>query len=86
MRLLGPASATDRTATESLLPRRTVALEVAKRLADKGIICGPSHFYAVRLLQAMGLNPDAGVLRLSFLHYTSAREMSQLLKALYAVL
>ncbi|BCO27519.1 cysteine desulfurase [Rhodoferax lithotrophicus] len=86
VRLLGPANVAERAATVSLIPQNHSVAEVAQRLADKGIICGGSHFYAVRLLQAMGLDPDAGVLRLSFVHYTSEDEMTQLLEALDAVL
>jgi selenocysteine lyase/cysteine desulfurase len=86
VRLLGPANAAERAATVSLVPKNHSVVEVAQRLADKGIICGGSHFYAVRLLQALGLDPDAGVLRLSFVHYTSAAEITQLLAALDAVL
>lgn len=86
MRLLGPANASERAATVSLIPKKRSVVEVAKGLADKGIISGASHFYAVRLLQAMGLNPDAGALRLSFVHYTSEAEMTQLLHALDSVL
>ena len=86
MRLLGPANASERAATVSLIPQRRSVVEVAKGLADKGIISGASHFYAVRLLQAMGLNPDTGALRLSFVHYTSEAEMTQLLHALDSVL
>lgn len=86
VRLLGPANASERAATVSLIPKKRSVLNVAQGLADKGIICGASHFYAVRLLQAMGLNPDEGALRLSFVHYTNEAEMTQLLHALDAVL
>ena len=86
VRVLGPANASERAATVSLLTHKRPALEAAQRLAERDTICGASHFYAVRLLQAMGLKPDAGVLRLSFVHYTSAQEMTQLLQALDAVL
>lgn len=86
MRLLGPANASERTATVSLIPQKRSVVDVAQGLADKGIISGASHFYAVRLLQAMGLNPDEGALRLSFVHYTSEAEMTQLLHALDSVL
>jgi selenocysteine lyase/cysteine desulfurase len=34
----------------------------------------------------MGVDPDKGVLRLSFVHYTSAQEVDQLLEALDHVL
>jgi selenocysteine lyase/cysteine desulfurase len=44
------------------------------------------HFYAVRLLQALGINPASGVLRLSFVHYTTATEIRTLIEALDAEL
>lgn len=86
VRLLGPDRASERAATVSLLPLRHSVVDVAQRLAQHGIISGASHFYAVRLLEGVGLNPQAGVLRLSFVHYTQAAEVSQLLQALDAVL
>lgn len=86
VRLLGPADPIERAATVSLIPQHHPAKDVAQRLAEHGVIVGASHFYAVRLLQAMGLDPDAGVLRLSFVHYTSGEEMEQLLQALDRVL
>ena len=69
----------------------TVALEVsdpeeaARRLAERGILCGASDFYATRPLAALGL-AGRSVLRLSFTHYTSDAEMAQLLGALDEVL
>ena len=47
---------------------------------------GGGDFYAVRALMAMGVDPDVGVLRLSFTHYTSDAEIAQLLEALEAEL
>jgi selenocysteine lyase/cysteine desulfurase len=44
---------------------------VAAALAPHGIAAGGGHFYAVRLLEALGIDPDRGVLRVSFVHYTS---------------
>ena len=43
-------------------------------------------FYAVRPLQAMGIDLSEGVLRVSFTHYTSKQEIDQLLDALDRVL
>jgi selenocysteine lyase/cysteine desulfurase len=40
----------------------------------------------VRLLDAMGVDPARGVIRLSFVHYTSPQEMTQLIEALDAIL
>ncbi|MEL7115567.1 MAG: nitrogen fixation protein NifS, partial [Pseudomonadota bacterium] len=43
-------------------------------------------FYAVRPLEAMGVDLERGVLRLSFVHYTSADDVQGLIQALDAVL
>ncbi|MCH8529297.1 MAG: aminotransferase class V-fold PLP-dependent enzyme [Saccharospirillum sp.] len=82
LRLLGPSDAGRRAATVSLLHTEHSPQVVAQQLVDQGIQCGAGHFYAVRLLEAMGVNPDTGVLRLSFVHYTSPDELNQLLGAL----
>lgn len=86
VRLLGPAHAAERAATVSLIPQRHSVAEVAQRLGQLGIISGASHFYAVRLFEGLGLNPQTGALRLSFVHYTTRQELDQLLCALDAVL
>jgi len=49
-------------------------------------MAGGSHFYSKRLVEAMGIDADHGVLRFSFLHYTSPAEIDQLLEALDQVL
>ncbi len=85
IRLIGPAT------TEARVPTVSIALErpaepVATALAADGIMAGGGHFYAVRLLEALGIAPDHGVLRLSFVHYTEAAEIDRLIAALDAVL
>ena len=45
-------------------------------------MAGAGHFYALRLLQALGVDPAAGVVRLSFVHYTDGAELDRLLQAL----
>ncbi|WP_299702424.1 aminotransferase class V-fold PLP-dependent enzyme [uncultured Tateyamaria sp.] len=85
LRVIGPTDAAIRAPTVALdLGRDPVA--VAARLADHGIMAGGGDFYAVRALQAMGVDPDQGVLRLSFTHYTNDAEIDHLLTALDAVL
>jgi selenocysteine lyase/cysteine desulfurase len=61
-------------------------LEIATRLAGAGIIAGAGNFYGVRPLKALGLDPEVGVLRLSFVHYTSPLEIEHLLTNLDRVL
>ena len=85
VRMLGPKQAA--------LRAPTVAVElagpghpVARALAAHGIMADGGDFYAVRPLQAMGVDLDKGVLRLSFVHYTTQSEVAQLIDALDRVL
>lgn len=55
---------------------------VAAALAPHGIMAGGGDFYAVRPLRAMGIDPDRGVLRVSFTHYTTEEEIDRLIAAL----
>jgi selenocysteine lyase/cysteine desulfurase len=71
----------------------TVALDtnkqakgVAEALASHGVMAGAGDFYAMRTIGAMGCDKDAGVLRLSFVHYTSDAEVEKLMTALDATL
>ena len=82
VRLLGPTDPKNKAATLSLQTLKASPREVSERLAKKGIIVGASHFYAVRLLESLGVNPDEGVLRLSFVHYATQDEIQQLIRAL----
>ncbi len=85
VRLLGPVEAARRAPTVAVeLP---FAGEAAARvLAGHGIMAGGGDFYAVRPLQALGIDPAKGVLRVSFTHYTSEQEVGRLIDALDAVL
>ena len=85
VRLLGPATAENRAPTVAVDLNRP-AEPVAKQLAEYGIMAGGGDFYAVRALEAQGIDPTEGVLRLSFTHYTSAQEIQQLIDALDQVL
>jgi len=85
VRLIGPQDAGLRAPTVALALNRP-GLDVARDLADKGIMAGGGDFYAVRALKAMGVDVEKGVLRLSFTHYTSQDEIDQLLNALDDVL
>lgn len=85
VRILGPDTAENRAATIALEVNRPAA-EIASALAEHKIMAGAGHFYAVRLLEAMNVPPVPGVLRLSFVHYTSESEIDQLIDTLNQVL
>ncbi|MGV8831962.1 MAG: aminotransferase class V-fold PLP-dependent enzyme [Devosia sp.] len=81
VRLIGPADPQLRAPTIALALDEPGAA-VATRLAKHGVMAGGGHFYAWRLLQALGIDPNHGVLRLSFTHYTTPAEIDQLIAAL----
>lgn len=82
VRVLGPTTAASRAPTVAMGLNRP-AEPVAAELAKRGIMTGGGDFYAVRALDAVGIDPTkTGVLRVSFTHYTSQGEIDQLLEAL----
>lgn len=85
VRLLGPKQAKHRAPTVAMALNEP-GEAVAAKLASKGIMAGGGNFYGVRCLEAQGVNPDHGVLRVSFVHYTSHDEVAKLMQALDEVL
>ena len=85
VRLLGPRDAARRAPTVAVELDR-VAEPVSEELGRNGIAAWAGDFYAVRPLEAMGIDRDKGVLRMSAVHYTSADEVAQLIAALDQVL
>ena len=49
-------------------------------------MAGGGDFYGVRCLEGLGIDPDHGVLRLSFVHYTREDDVTALIEALEDVL
>ncbi len=85
VRLIGPADA-ERRAPTVALAANVPGEALAAKLADHGVMAGGGDFYAIRALEACGVDLDKGVLRLSFVHYTSKSEVDKLLESLDAVL
>jgi selenocysteine lyase/cysteine desulfurase len=84
-RVLGPLDALTRAPTVAVALPAPGAV-VAAALAEHGIMAGDGDFYGGRVIRAMGEDPNKGLLRLSFVHYTAEQEIDQLLTALDAVL
>ena len=81
LHLIGPSLPQERAPTIAVAANKN-ARGLAEKLAEMGIMAGGDNFYAVRTLEALGIDPEHGVLRMSFLHYTSPDEIQQLIKAL----
>ncbi|MFW2384036.1 MAG: aminotransferase class V-fold PLP-dependent enzyme, partial [Acidimicrobiales bacterium] len=85
VRIMGPVDPTVRVPTVAFVPGRSPT-EVASELANHRVMAGSGDFYARRLVEAMGQPSNPGVVRLSFVHYTSPAEITQTIEALQAVL
>jgi len=85
LRLIGPRDAAARAPTVAVA-LDCAAEPVSEALGRDGIACWAGDFYAVRPLQAMGVDPERGVLRMSAVHYTSAEDVARLIAALDRVL
>jgi selenocysteine lyase/cysteine desulfurase len=86
VRLLGPKKATSRAPIVSVVPLKKDVRTVYASLVDSKIMLGSGDFYAVRPLMDMEIPTDPGVIRMSFMHYTSPEEIGQLIDGLKAAL
>jgi selenocysteine lyase/cysteine desulfurase len=55
---------------------------IAETLAHQGIYCWSGNYYALRLMERLGLEPD-GAVRIGLVHYNTFAEIEQLLAALH---
>ena len=85
-RLIGPGDNVLRAPTVAFVPKNKSPSNVASDLNRYNIMAGAGDFYAVRPLKALGIDPEEGVVRLSFVHYTSENEISKLINSLDKVL
>lgn len=86
LRLIGPDDPELRAPTVTFTSAHLSSAEIAEKLAFFGVMAGAGNFYAVRPLDGLGVNPDDGVVRLSFVHYTTRAEIDQAIDALNQIL
>ena len=60
--------------------------QVAAGLVDQGVMASSGDFYAPRVLAATGVDLEDGVVRVSWVHYTSPADIEHLLRSLERVL
>lgn len=85
LRLIGPRDGARRAPTVAVALDRD-AEPVSQALGAEGIACWAGDFYAVRPIEAMGIDRTKGVLRMSAVHYTSPDDVARLISALDRVL
>ena len=74
-----------RAPTVSFVSEKTQNEIIVRTLAGKRIGAGYGNFYAYRLMERLGLDPQSGVTRLSFVHYNTAEEVGRALDVLAEV-
>ena len=81
VRLLGSYDVQDRVPTVAIVTKKS-NIALAKQLNELDISVGVGDFYAVRLLKALNVDIDEGVIRMSFVHYTSCSDVEKLISGL----
>jgi selenocysteine lyase/cysteine desulfurase len=82
VQLIGSASAAERAPTVAFSVKGASSTDIAQALARLGIGVGQGNFYAYRLLRALGIDTADGVVRASFVHYTSRDDIDRLIAGL----
>jgi cysteine desulfurase family protein (TIGR01976 family) len=97
-RLIGRATTTDRAPTVAFAVAGKSPTEIGAELGKHRLGLGVGHFYAYRLIDALGIpttggwvsdsnvHVTEGVVRASYLHYTSPAEVTRLIETLDRVL
>ena len=85
LRVIGSTKTINRVPTVAIKTEKS-NIELAKKLNDLDVLVGTGDFYAVRLLEALNIDTVEGVMRISFVHYTSKNDIDKLVKALDSVI
>ena len=86
VQIVGPDNTEDRAPIVAIIPLQKNLKKVYATLTEQQLMLGMGHFYAVRPLIDMDIPTQPGVLRISFLHYTSMEEINQLIEGLKVAL
>ncbi len=88
VRLLGgrTGAAQEGAPTFSFLVGGRRSADIPPRLEGAKVAIGAGHFYAYRLMEALGVDPEDGVVRASMVHYNSEEEVDRLIRALDEVI
>ena len=80
VRLYGSPPGTARTPTIAFTVNDVPSIEVAKKLAERGVFLSHGDFYAMTVVERLGLAPH-GLVRAGCACYTTAEEIDRLLGA-----
>ena len=77
-----PARAGERTPTFTFTLPGITPREVCEQLAERGILGWDGNYYALGIMERLGLEGHGGATRLGFLRYTTEEEVDRTLEAL----
>jgi cysteine desulfurase family protein (TIGR01976 family) len=87
VKLVGPKTAGKaRVPTISFVHAQKPSDHITAALAAQGFAMRHGHMYSYRLLEALGIPPDPGVVRLSLVHTNTQTEVDQVIAALDQIL
>jgi cysteine desulfurase family protein (TIGR01976 family) len=78
-------SSAGRTPTFALRLDGRTPRSAAEALARQGIFVWDGNYYALAVMERLGLEPSGGALRVGFCHYNSADEVDRMLEALAGI-
>lgn len=83
VRLYGvPEMSEQRVATFAVAVEGRHPDEVAARMAERGVYVWSGHYYAVNLMDRLGLLSEGGLVRIGFVHYNTSEEVDRALEVL----
>jgi cysteine desulfurase family protein (TIGR01976 family) len=82
VRLYGPPPDATRTPTVAFTVNDVPSIELARKLAERGIFLSHGDFYAMTVVERLGLAPD-GLVRAGCACYTTAEEVDRLLTSVH---
>ncbi len=77
--------ARERTPTFGITLAGWNARDVAARLGEQGIFVWDGHFYALNVVERLGLSEQGGLVRIGFAHYNTLAEVERVVSALHAL-
>ena len=80
-----PEEVADRLPTVAFNVAGKSAGEVAATLGAQGIFSWSGNYYALRLMESLGLESSGGALRAGTVHYNTLDEVEQLVEAVRAL-
>lgn len=80
--LYGPPTIDQRVTTFAVAVDGMHPDQVAARMADRGIYVWSGHYYAVNVMDRLGVLDDGGLVRIGFCHYNTVDEVDRALEVL----